>query len=68
MEANKMIVVSIVPNSINVDQLFDECSFLVQVLRHLKAKWASQLIELTPKCIKNRRKYFMHFLEATYPF
>uniref|UniRef100_A0A2S2QAH3 Uncharacterized protein n=1 Tax=Sipha flava TaxID=143950 RepID=A0A2S2QAH3_9HEMI len=41
IEASTIIVVSIVPNSINVDQLFDERSSLVQVLRRLKPKWTS---------------------------
>ncbi|KAL4103808.1 hypothetical protein QTP88_019143 [Uroleucon formosanum] len=58
--ASAIIVVSTLPNSINVDQLFDERSSLVQVQRYIKPKWVSQLKELTPK-IHEKWKYLMHF-------
>lgn len=68
MEASAIIVVSIVPNSINVDQLFDERSSLVQVLRHLKPKWASQQNELTPKMHEKWKEIFDAFFRSNVSF
>lgn len=68
MEASAIIVVSIVPNSINVDQLFDERSSLVQVLRHLKPNWASQPKEFTPKMHEKWTKIFDAFFRSNVSF
>ncbi|KAE9529165.1 hypothetical protein AGLY_011961 [Aphis glycines] len=68
IEASAIIVVSIVPNSINVDQLFDERSFLVQVPRHLKPKWASQQNELTPKMHEKWKEIFDAFFRSNVSF
>jgi len=68
MEASAIIVVSIVPNSINVDQLFDERSSLVQVLRHLKPKWASQQNELTSKMHEKWKEIFDAFFRSNVSF
>lgn len=64
MEASTIVVVSIVPNSINVDQLFDECSSLIQVLRNLKPKWASLLKEETPKTHEKCKEIFDAFFRS----
>jgi hypothetical protein len=68
MEASAIIVVSIVLNSINVDQLFDERSSLVQVLRHLKPNWASQPKEFTPKMHEKWTKIFDAFFRCNVSF
>lgn len=41
MEESALIVLSIVPDSINVDELFDERSSLIQILKNMKPEWDS---------------------------
>ncbi|KAE9524960.1 hypothetical protein AGLY_015010 [Aphis glycines] len=68
MGASAIIVVSIVTNFIYVDQLFDERSSLVQVLRHLKPNWASQPKELTPKMHEKWTEIFDAFFRNNVSF
>jgi len=68
VKANAIIVVSIIPNSINVDQLFDERSFLVQVLKYQKPKLALLPKEEIPKTHDKWKKIFDAFFRRTFPF
>lgn len=58
MEDSALTVCRVVPDSINVDALFDERSPLIQVLSNLKPKWDSLPKEETPKTHEKWKQVF----------
>uniref|UniRef100_A0A6P7G872 Uncharacterized protein LOC114335078 n=1 Tax=Diabrotica virgifera virgifera TaxID=50390 RepID=A0A6P7G872_DIAVI len=68
MEESALAVVGVVPNSVNVDELFDERSSLLQVLKKLKPKWTLLPKQETPNTHDKWQEIFEAFSTSNVSF
>lgn len=68
VEGSALTVLSVAPDTINMDELFDERSSLIQILQHLKPKWASLPEEETPKTQEKWKEIFDSFSRSNVSF
>lgn len=68
VEESALTVISVVPDSIDLDQLFDERSALAQILQKLKPKWDALPIEERPKTQEKWKDIFETFSKNNVSF
>lgn len=68
MEDSALTVASVIPDSINVDALFDERSSLIPIVNSLKPEWDSLPKEDTPKTCEKWKQIFQAFERSNVSF
>ncbi|CAG2057141.1 unnamed protein product, partial [Timema podura] len=68
MEDSALTVASVIPDSINVDELFDERSSLIQILKNMKPEWDSLPKDETPKTQEKWKQVFEAFSRSNVSF
>nr|CAD7401105.1 unnamed protein product [Timema poppensis] len=68
MEDSALTVASVIPDSINVDELFDERLSLIQIMKNLKPEWDSLPKDETPKTQEKCKQVFEAFSRSNVSF